>query len=152
LPTDLSQEIEPPLVLATSTTFDAWSRVHCCSSLGCSPARILLRTFDPTLTTTPIETQQLGLVWGLLLKADPEGPTLISRAACPRGQLFISNSPSACCCSTRSMAGLCAPLPTLRRHPRGWRRTARGRCGSLLLHRSGLAPPTPCRFWPAHLM
>jgi hypothetical protein len=24
-------------------------------------------------------------------------------------------------------------------------RTARGRCGSLLLHRSGLAPPTPCR-------
>src|SRR5690348_17343983 len=26
-----------------------------------------------------------------------------------------------------SMAGLCAPLPTLRRHPRGGRRTARGR-------------------------
>ena len=25
-------------------------------------------------------------------------------------------------------------------------RTARGRCGSLLLHRSGLSPPTPCRF------
>ena len=24
-------------------------------------------------------------------------------------------------------------------------RTARGRCGSLRLHRSGLAPPTPCR-------
>src|SRR6185436_19813096 len=43
------------------------------------------------------------------------------------------------------MAGLHAPLPTLRRHPRGRRRTARGRCGSLLLHRSGLAPPTPCR-------
>src|SRR4051794_38628536 len=43
------------------------------------------------------------------------------------------------------MAGLCAPLPTLRQHPYGCRRTARGRCGSLLLHRSGLAPPTPCR-------
>src|ERR1700729_3454396 len=43
------------------------------------------------------------------------------------------------------MAGLYAPLPTLRRHPRGSPRTARGRCGSLLLHRSGLAPPTPCR-------
>src|SRR3954454_2048284 len=43
------------------------------------------------------------------------------------------------------MAGLRAPLPTLRRRPRGRRRTARGRCGSLLLHRSGLAPPTPCR-------
>src|SRR2546429_8346414 len=37
------------------------------------------------------------------------------------------------------------PLPTLRRRPRGRQRTARGRCGSLLLHRSGLAPPTPCR-------
>jgi hypothetical protein len=24
--------------------------------------------------------------------------------------------------------------------------TARGRCGSLLLHRGGLLPPTPCRF------
>src|SRR5262249_50752075 len=41
-----------------------------------------------------------------------------------------------------SMAGLCSPLPTLRH----LRRTARGRCGSLLLHRSGLSPPTPCRF------
>jgi hypothetical protein len=30
--------------------------------------------------------------------------------------------------------------------PSRGRRTARGRCGSLLLHRSGLAPPTPCRF------
>src|SRR5882757_2470646 len=29
--------------------------------------------------------------------------------------------------------------------PRRRQRTARGRCGSLLLHRSGLAPPTPCR-------
>ena len=44
-----------------------------------------------------------------------------------------------------SMAGLCAPLPMLRCCPRGPQRTARGRCGSLLLHRSGLAPPTPCR-------
>jgi len=44
-----------------------------------------------------------------------------------------------------SMAGLCVPLPTLRPCPCGQRRTARGRCGSLLLHRSGLAPPTPRR-------
>ncbi|EEA02867.1 hypothetical protein BH160DRAFT_1875 [Burkholderia sp. H160] len=44
-----------------------------------------------------------------------------------------------------SMAGLHVPLPTLRRHPRGCLRTARGRCGSLFLHRSGLAPLTPCR-------
>src|SRR5271157_1336363 len=43
------------------------------------------------------------------------------------------------------MAGLCTPLPTLRRCPRGQLRTARGRCGLLFLHRSGLPPPTPCR-------
>ena len=43
------------------------------------------------------------------------------------------------------MAGLYAPLRTLRRRPRGRLRTARGRCGSLLLHRSGLSPHTPCR-------
>ena len=43
------------------------------------------------------------------------------------------------------MAGLCTPLPTLRLRPHGRRRTARGRCGSLFLHRNGLAPSTPCR-------
>jgi len=45
----------------------------------------------------------------------------------------------------RSMAGLRTPLPTLRPGPRGPARTARGRCGSLLLHRGGLAPPISCR-------
>jgi hypothetical protein len=44
-----------------------------------------------------------------------------------------------------SVAGLCPPLPTLHRWPRGQRCTARGRCGSLLLHRVGLPPTTPCR-------
>jgi hypothetical protein len=44
-----------------------------------------------------------------------------------------------------SMAGLHAPLPTLRRHPRGGLRTARGRYGLLALYRNGLAPSTPCR-------
>src|ERR1700746_3568433 len=43
------------------------------------------------------------------------------------------------------MAGLYAPLPTLRSHPRGGLRTDRGRRGLLLLHRSGLSPHTPCR-------
>jgi GAF domain len=33
----------------------------------------------------------------------------------------------------------------LRRGPRGPLRMTRGRCGSLLLHRKGLAPSTPCR-------
>src|SRR5580693_6960035 len=44
-----------------------------------------------------------------------------------------------------SMAGLCAPLSTLRRGPHGQPGMTRGRCGSLLLHRKGLAPSTPCR-------
>jgi hypothetical protein len=44
-----------------------------------------------------------------------------------------------------STAGLCTPLPNLRRRPCRRPRTARGRCGSLLLHRVGLAPTTPCR-------
>src|ERR1700677_4988730 len=41
------------------------------------------------------------------------------------------------------MAGLYAPLPTLRRRPRERLRTDRGRRGLLLLHRSGLSPHTP---------
>src|SRR6202023_3967812 len=43
------------------------------------------------------------------------------------------------------MAVLYAPLPTLRRRPRGRLRTDRGRRGLLLLHRSGLSPHTPCQ-------
>ena len=45
----------------------------------------------------------------------------------------------------RSKIGLCAPLSTLRRCPREHLRMTRGRCGSLLLHRDGLEPSTPCR-------
>jgi hypothetical protein len=48
------------------------------------------------------------------------------------------------------MAGLCTPLPTLHCRPCGRQRTARGRCGSLLLHRNGLSPSTPCRSPGAH--
>lgn len=48
-----------------------------------------------------------------------------------------------------SMGGPHDPLPTLRLHPRGCRRTARGRCGSLLLHRDGL-PPSLLAGLPAH--
>ena len=53
-----------------------------------------------------------------------------------------------------SMAGLCDPLPTLRRCPHGRLRTARGRCGLLYLHRGGLhhlllaGPPAHCGFDP----
>jgi len=45
----------------------------------------------------------------------------------------------------RSIPRLYAPLSTLRRHPRGYLRMTRGRCGSLVLHRNGLAPSTSCR-------
>ena len=45
----------------------------------------------------------------------------------------------------RSMAGLYAPLSTLRGCPRGHPRMTRGQCGSLALHCSGLAPLTSCR-------
>jgi hypothetical protein len=43
------------------------------------------------------------------------------------------------------MAGLRTPLSTLRIDPRGPLRMTRGRCGSLSLHRKGLAPSTSCR-------
>src|ERR1700738_3096902 len=43
------------------------------------------------------------------------------------------------------MAGLCAPLSTLRQHPRRCRRMTRGQCGSLDLHCERLALSTPCR-------
>src|SRR6266851_8787543 len=43
------------------------------------------------------------------------------------------------------MAGLCAPLSTLRQHPRRCRHMTRGQCGSLDLHCERLALSTPCR-------
>jgi hypothetical protein len=61
-------------------------------------------------------------------------PSTLCTASAPGMRLFRG-----------SMAGLCAPLSTLRQSPRGLRRMTRGRCGSLLLHRKGLAPSTPCR-------
>jgi hypothetical protein len=44
-----------------------------------------------------------------------------------------------------SMAGLHTPLSTLDVRPRDRPRMTRGRCGSLLLHRNGLAPSALCR-------
>ena len=49
-------------------------------------------------------------------------------------------------CFRRSIPRLYAPLSTLRVLPRGSvPRITRGQCGSLLLHRDGLAPSTSCR-------
>src|SRR5215469_15249829 len=61
-------------------------------------------------------------------------PSAICTASAPRIGLFRG-----------SMAGLCAPLSTLRRDPHGQLRMTRGRCGSLILHRKRLALSTPCR-------
>jgi hypothetical protein len=43
------------------------------------------------------------------------------------------------------MAGLCAPCQRFAEALTGHLRMTRGRCGSLVLHRKGLAPSTPCR-------
>src|SRR5262249_17881396 len=43
------------------------------------------------------------------------------------------------------MAGLRTPLSTLHVRPHDRPRMTRGRCGSLLLHRNGLAPSALCR-------
>ena len=58
---------------------------------------------------------------------------------------LVTLSASGKCGFRGSMASLRDPLSTLRLAPHGTRRTARGRCDSLRLHRRGLAPPAPCR-------
>src|SRR5215471_16597445 len=85
------------------------------------------------------------------LRRYPRGYLRMTRGRC--GSLVLHRNglaPSTSCRPSRrsrgSMAGLCTPLPTLRPYPRGHRRTARGRCGSLFLHHKGLSPSTPCRF------
>ena len=94
LPTGLSQETVLPLV---STAFDPLTtrhrRVHLRSSFGHIPAPVKARTFHPTFTTTALLPQQLGLVWDPLLKADPEGPSLIIHAAVRHWFLRHRSSP-----------------------------------------------------------
>jgi hypothetical protein len=72
-PSGSLRKVSDHMLVLLSCSPDA-TRVHFRSPLGCSPARILLRTFDPTLTTAVFRTPPLGLVWGLRLNADPEGP------------------------------------------------------------------------------
>src|SRR5215475_15970788 len=85
------------------------------------------------------------------LRRHPRGYLRMTRGRC--GSLLLHRNglaPSTSCRPSRrtrgSMAGLCTPLPTLRLYLHRHLRTAQGRCGSLLLHRGGLSPPTPCRF------
>ncbi len=123
-PADLSQRIEPPLVLATPTIFDVSSRVHLHSSLGYLPARINFGRF--------IQRSRPHLLDAAAWTGLRPTPESRSRGAHPHLSrsfttcLSFISSLSACLCSTRSMAGLYAPLPTLRLHPRGCLRTNSG--------------------------
>jgi hypothetical protein len=84
-------------------------------------------------TLGPGATNLMTAVADALTRSDVL-PSTICTVSAPRIGLFRG-----------SMAGLCAPLSTLRRGPRGPLRMTRGRCGSLFLHRKGLAPSTPRR-------
>ena len=80
-PADSSQDDETVLVSATLTFITTrLRRVHFRSSFGHAPAR-----FDPNFSSDAHHhgslPQQLGLVWDLLLKADPGGPAPIFHAA-----------------------------------------------------------------------
>jgi len=86
------------------------------------------RLHMPGSLTTP------GRVLALAMTRQNVLPSAICTASAPRIGIFRG-----------SMVGLCAPLSTLRRNPRGQLRMTRGRCGSLLLHRKRLALSTPCR-------
>jgi len=81
--------------------------------------------------------------WGLRPRRTETPLAITWRPMLPSG--CVTPSASGICFFRGSMASLHDPLPTLRPVPRGTRRTARGRCDSLRLHRRGLSPPTPCR-------
>jgi len=79
--------------------------------------------------------------------SDHAGPPERSRWRAPSCCLPHTSTASAPRCRNcrGSMAGLHAPLSTLRPAPRSTRRMTRGRCGSLRLHRERLSLSTPCR-------
>jgi hypothetical protein len=77
---------------------------------------------------------------------DDKGLTPSSFAALPAAPRTFTSQDRQPYRLLRSMAGLHVPLSTLRDVPYGASsRMTWGQCGSLHLHRSGLAPPTPCR-------
>ena len=55
--------------------------VHFRSSSWFPPDAIFVAPFPWTLTTGALDPSSSKVVWDLLLQADPEGPSLISRAA-----------------------------------------------------------------------
>jgi hypothetical protein len=107
--TDLSQRCSAPLVLATINVFNDASSVGSLSFvfriLTCSrscPKLFLQRSLPRCLP------QQLGAVWDLLLKADPEGPyPHLSRSF----TTILFDLLSCCLCSTLEQRnGTCKPF------------------------------------------
>jgi hypothetical protein len=88
-------------------------------------------------------TRSVHACWGLRPRRTGTPLAITRRPVLPSG--CVTPSAPGICFFRGSMASLHDPLPTLRPVPHGTRRTARGRCDSLRLHRRGLAPPTPCR-------
>ena len=73
-------------------------------------------------------------VWALALSRPSVLPSVTGTTSAPRMRVL-----------SRLNGWPMRSLSTLRRCPREHLRMTRGRCGSLLLHRDGLAPSTPCR-------
>ena len=99
--TDFSQKGFTFLVLTTLsflTTCLRW--VHFRSSFGCPPAQGLALSFCSNAHHHGSLPQQLGVVCDLLLKAGPEGPTLIFHAALRHHLPLCVALLSICLCST----------------------------------------------------
>src|SRR5262249_44219669 len=81
------------------TTRYRW--VHFRSSLGCAPAQVFFALFPQRSPPTAFDRSSLEVVYDLLLKADPEGPSFIDCTARPRLRLGHVTSLYVHFCSTR---------------------------------------------------
>jgi hypothetical protein len=121
----------------------------CIIGYGFSPSRRgpeqhTLRSCWPTVRSPGSRTKSLRTCQGLRPRRITQAARSIATehvVFCKLNSIDIRND----VIFRGSMAGLCAPLSTLRRGPRGQLRMTRGRCGLLLLHRGGRSPPTLCR-------
>ena len=147
LPTGLSQETVLPLV---STAFDPLTtrhrRVHLRSSFGHIPAPVKARTFHPTFTTTALLPQQLGLVWDPLLKADPEGPSLIIHAAVRHW--FLRHPSSPCVSAAQALSPRIPTAPCQSRVSAKFQIQGYRRYGSALLVQGDFARKNPHPAFP----
>ena len=92
-------------------------------------------------TDLPVPRGELGHMPGSKITPGRNRPRGFARSASP-SDTGTSSAPGIR--NFRgSRAGLCLPLPTLRRRPRDRQRTAPGRCGARDLHPRGLSPHAP---------